>query len=84
MAIKTFTAKEVFVSGRGDVSANVAKSDMEVVREESNIYLDGEIFPTQDGPKANNMGGKPIYATGPALPFHTGRGLGRGHGPESK
>lgn len=84
MAIKTGTSKEVFVSGRGNVSGNIAKSDMEVVHEESEIYEDGKIFPAQEGDKANDSGGKPIYATGPGSPFHTGRGLGRGHGPETK
>jgi hypothetical protein len=84
MAIKTFTAKEVFLSGRGDVSANVAKSDTEVMHEESEIYEDGKIFPAQDGARAQISGSKPIYTAGTELPFQTGRGLGRGHGPESK
>lgn len=84
MAIKTQNQPNTFNSGRGAVSANVAKSDTDITHEESEIYEDGKIFPVQDGGKANRMGGKPIYATGPALPFHTGRGLGRGHGPETK
>lgn len=84
MAIKTDTNSLKFNSGRGAVSANIAKSDLEVTHEESEIYEDGKIFPSQDGRKAQDMGAKPIYATGPELPFHTGRGLGRGHGPETK
>ena len=76
-------AKDVFVSGRGDVSKELAKSDAEVMHEESEILMDGEVFPSQSGEKANVSGAKPIYATGEESPFHKGRGLGRGHGPET-
>jgi hypothetical protein len=84
MAIKTDTNSLKFIEGRGNVSGNVAKSDTEVCHEESEIYEDGKIFPAQDGGKAQDMGAKPIFIVGNEGGFHTGRGLGRGHGPETK
>jgi len=76
MAIKTFTAKEVFVSGRGDVSKNVAKSDSEVLSNESESMVKG-MEPTPMGGASMDHGNMPVYATG-SQPFHEGRGLGRG------
>ena len=76
MAIKTNTSKNVFVSGRGNVSGEVAKSNEEVLHEESETLEGGmDAVPSDSG-------AKPIYATG-ETPFHEGRGLGRGHGPET-
>ncbi len=71
MAIKTKNQPDTFVSGRGNVSGNVAKSN-----EESEIMQDGmEAVPS-------DAGAKPVFATGETA-FHTGRGSGRGHGPDS-
>ena len=68
-------AKEVFVSGRGGPQS-LAKSNEEVVHEESEIMEDGmEAVP-------GDAGAKPVFATGEG-PFHHGRGAGRGHGPET-
>ncbi len=82
MAIKTFTAKEVFMSGRGNVSGKIAKSNEDVIHEESELMEEG-MEPTPMGGEAMDHGNKPIFATGD-MPFHMGRGLGRGHGPETK
>lgn len=80
MAFKDQNQQDAFHKGRGDVSASLAKSGSEVVAQESASAED--IFPSQDGASANDNGGKPIYATGDS-PNHSGRGLGRGHGPET-
>ena len=82
MAIKTGSSKEVFVEGRGNVSANVAKSNEDVLHEEAEVMEDG-MEPTPDGGAAMDHGNMPIFATG-NRPFHNGRGVGRGHGPETK
>lgn len=66
-----------FHEGRGNVSAKVAKSDADVLSNE------GETEATLVDSKDNPHGRKPVYATGD-MPFHEGRGLGRGHGPETK
>ena len=76
MAIKTFTAKQVFVEGRGSVSEAVCKSDADVIHEESELVQEG-MEPTPKGADAMDHGNMPIFATGPQ-PFHTGRGNGRG------
>ncbi len=66
-----------FNEGRGNISAKLAKSAGEIISQESAMAQDGmEAVPTDSG-------AKPVYATG-ASPFHEGRGLGRGHGPETK
>lgn len=66
-----------FHSGRGNVSAKIAKSGEEVLNQESETAQDGmEAVPTDSGAKA-------VYATG-ASPFHEGRGNGRGMGSDSK
>lgn len=83
MGIAKKSTGDWFHTGRGNVSGNIAKSDKEVMDNESEIYLDEEIFPVQEGAEANKSGGKPIWATGPDAPFHKGRGLGRGHGPDT-
>lgn len=68
--------KAWFHEGRGSVSAKLAKSNEEVMHEESETMEEGlQAYPEQ--------GGHPISATGKS-PFHEGRGLGRGHGPETK
>jgi hypothetical protein len=72
MAIKTGTSRNVFVSGRGNVSANVAKSDAEVLANENESTA-----PLVDS-KDNPAGRKPVFAAGD-MPFHSGRGAGRGH-----
>lgn len=82
MAIKTRNQPETFVSGRGNVSENVAKSNEDVLHEESEV-MEEEGEGVNPGKDANDMGAKPIFATG-EMPFHEGRGLGRGHGPETK
>ena len=84
MAIKTNTSREVFVSGRGNVSGELAKSNEEVVHEEAEVMETLAVEGNQKGDRVNDNGGKPVYPTGTETPFHTGRGLGRGHGPESK
>ena len=66
-----------FHEGRGNVSAKLAKSSEEVLHEESEEVEGGmSAVPT-------DAGAKPVFATGES-PFHEGRGLGRGHGPETK
>jgi hypothetical protein len=66
-----------FHTGRGNVSGDLAKSAKEILNQESEVEQGGmEAVPS-------DMGAKPIHATGEA-PFHHGRGLGRGHGPETK
>ena len=65
-----------FHSGRGSVSAEIAKSGAEVLSQESEVAQEG-MEPTGEGGKAEDSGAKPVYATG-AAPFHEGRGLGRG------
>ena len=76
--IKTQNQPNTFVSGRGNVSGNVAKSNEEVLHEES------EIMETlAEGVQGTAGGAKPVFATGESA-FHSGRGLGRGHGPETK
>jgi hypothetical protein len=61
-----------FHSGRGNVSAELAKSSKEILNQESETEQGGmEAVPTDNG-------AKPVYATGSA-PFHSGRGAGRGH-----
>jgi hypothetical protein len=72
------TAKEVFLDGRGG-GRGLPLTDGEVLEREDEDGI--EPFPEQDGLSANEVGGKPIYTTGPSTPFHTGRGPGRGHGP---
>ena len=84
MAIKTKNQPDTFVTGRGNVSGNVAKSNEDVLHEEAEV-MEGLAEPDdQKGDAGNDYGAKPVYATGAASPFHTGRGLGRGHGPETK
>jgi hypothetical protein len=59
----------------------VAKSNEEVLHEESEV-LETLAEGVNPGKEANDYGAKPIYAT--PRGFHSGRGLGRGHGPETK
>lgn len=67
--------KDWFQTGRGNVSGDLALTNKEVVSRESSEEQGGmEAVPTDSG-------AKPVYATGES-PFHNGRGLGRGHGPE--
>lgn len=69
--------KDWFHTGRGNVSGELAKSGSEVLAQESEVAQGGmEAVP-------GDFGAKQIYATG-GSPFHSGRGLGRGHGPETK
>ena len=72
MAIKTNTGNQVFVSGRGNVSAKVAKTDAEVLANENEATA-----PEVESPD-NPNGRKPVFMTGDS-PFHSGRGSGRGH-----
>jgi hypothetical protein len=73
-----------FHVGKGDVSASVAKSDSDILHEEAELLAtEAEGVSGQEGGAGNDNGAKPIHATGSA-PFHQGRGLGRGHGPETK
>ena len=77
MAIKTKNQPDTFVTGRGNVSGNVAKSNEEVLHEEA------EVMETEaEGVEGTAGGAKPVFATPNS--FHEGRGLGRGHGPETK
>ena len=80
MAFKDQNQQDAFHKGRGDVSASLAKSGDEVISEGAETMDD--VFPSQDGASADDHGGCPIYATG-ETPNHSGRGLGRGHGPET-
>ena len=69
--------KEWFHEGRGNVSGKLALTNKEVLARESTEDQGGmEAVPS-------DAGAKPVYATG-EMPFHEGRGLGRGHGPETK
>lgn len=63
-------------SGRGNVSAELAKSNAQIISQESSTAQEG-MSPTGEGKEVQNNGAKPLYATG-SSPFHTGRGLGRG------
>ena len=74
--------KDWFHYGRGSVSDKLAKTNTEVIAQESAESVDG-MEPTGDGKEVLDYGAKPLYATG-EKPFHEGRGLGRGHGPEEK
>jgi len=76
MAIKTDTNSEKFHMGRGDVSAKLAKSDSEIMHEEAETIEHDLDAVTADA------GAKPLFAAG-EMPFHHGRGEGRGHGPET-
>lgn len=68
---------DTFHSGRGDVSAKLAKSSEEILHEESETMEGGmDAVPPE-------AGARPVFAAG-SMPFHEGRGLGRGHGPETK
>lgn len=79
MAIEKKMMRDWFVEGRGNVSGQLAKSNEQILHEESeDVELYGEGV-GQDGPTANDHGAKPIYATGDS-PNHEGRGTGRGHG----
>lgn len=69
--------KQWFQTGRGNVSANVAKSDADILSQE------GEMAATEVESPDNPAGRKPVYATGDT-PFHEGRGSGRGYGPGNK
>lgn len=83
MAIKTDTNSMKFHSGKGDVSAKVAKSNEEVIHEEAEVIdLEAEAIGSDKGERSEVSGAKPVFATG-ENPFHEGRGLGRGHGPET-
>jgi len=82
MAIKTGTNSVPFHSGRGNVSMNLAKPESEIMHHEAE-KVDSEELTPQVGDKVNDSGAKPEFMTG-SQPFHTGRGLGRGHGPETK
>ena len=69
--------KAWFHTGRGNVSAELALTNGEVLSRESEVEQGGmEAVP-------GDQGAKPIFMDG-STPFHTGRGLGRGHGPETK
>jgi len=84
MAIKTDTNSVKFHAGRGNVSGNVAKSNEEVLHEEAEIIeTEAESISGDKGKGSEVSGAKPVFATG-ENPFHEGRGLGRGHGPETK
>jgi hypothetical protein len=77
MAIEKKATEGWFHTGRGNVSGELAVSGKEVLSRESETEQGGmEAVPT-------DAGAKPIFATG-ERPFHEGRGLGRGHGPETK
>ena len=76
MALKTQNQPDTFVTGRGNVSGKVAKSNEDVIHEESEIVQEGmDAVP-------GDAGAKPVFVTG-EMPFHSGRGTGRGHGPET-
>ena len=83
MAIKTDTNSLKFVMGRGNVSGEVAKSNEDVLHEEAEVMENLAEPDDQKGDAGNDYGAKPIFATGESA-FHMGRGLGRGHGPETK
>ena len=64
---------DTFHTGRGNPASKLAKSGLE----SGGAAVGGmEAVPGDAGAKA-------VYATG-ERPFHEGRGLGRGHGPETK
>lgn len=75
--IKTKNQPDTFVTGRGNVSGELAKSNEEVLHEEAE-----ELEIEAEGVQGTEGGHKPVYATPNS--FHEGRGLGRGHGPETK
>lgn len=68
--------KSWFHEGRGNVSGKLALTNKEVLEREDEEEQEGmEAVPSDSG-------AKPVYATG-ERPFHEGRGLGRGHGPDT-
>jgi len=77
MAIANKNTDGWFHKGRGDVSAKLAKSDSEVLSQESEIMQSG-MSPTGSGASVQNSGAKPLYATGDS-PMNYGRGDGRGY-----
>lgn len=79
MAIKQ-TAKEVFNEGRGGGRGLPVTAEEDMARE-NEVEIDP--FPMQDGLGANEVGGRPITVMGDTTGFHTGRGPGRGYGPET-
>ena len=82
MAIRTDTNSVKFHTGKGDVSIKVAKSDSEVLNEEAEtLETEAEGIAGEKGKESEVSGAKPVFITG-EKPFHQGRGLGRGHGPE--
>lgn len=74
-------ASSWFSEGRGNVSTKVAKTDAQVLSQESEESLMSAI-PSQDGAGVNESGKNKEYATG-AKPFHEGRGNGRGNAGSS-
>ena len=81
MALKTQNQPNTFNMGRGNVSGNVAKSNEEVVHEEAEVMETLAVEEDQKGDRVNDNGGKPVFSTPNS--FHSGRGTGRGHGPET-
>lgn len=82
MAIKTKNQPDTFVTGRGNVSGELAKSNEDVLHEEAEMMETLAVEESQKGDRVNDNGAKPVFAS--ANSFHEGRGLGRGHGPETK
>ena len=80
MAIKTKNQPNTFNEGRGGGRGLPLTDADNKMREDYEII---DPFPMQSGDKANDMGAKPIFVVGNEGGFHTGRGSGRGHGPDS-
>jgi hypothetical protein len=72
----------VFVEGRGGGRGLPVENDTQKQREGFDILTEGEQIDGL-GAYSEDNGAKPQWATGEATAFHTGRGLGRGHGPET-
>jgi hypothetical protein len=79
--IKTKNQPETFVEGRGG-GRGLPLTDAEVMGREDEVQIDP--FPAQNGAEAQDYGNDPITVKNDKTGFHTGRGPGRGHGPETK
>lgn len=77
MAIANKNTSGWIHSGRGNVSAKLAKSNSEAISPGATEVAGVAEGVSGSGGSANDSGAKPVYATGES-PVHKGRGTGRG------